>query len=138
LQERTVLMLSSSFSRFINARRRIVQPMIDQSNRAGKFNRHAQQNISVRSLVGERLSYDENLILTLTSSVRFERRRTDDDMSIDETRLIENDVNSQSNSLGHLSHCSSSLFLSFSCCQCELFARMRETIQPTKDEIFFV
>lgn len=28
-----------SFSRFINARRRIVQPMIDQSNRAGTFQR---------------------------------------------------------------------------------------------------
>ena len=29
---------SFSISRFINARRRIVQPMIDQSNRAGKHN----------------------------------------------------------------------------------------------------
>ncbi len=31
--------ISFSFLRFINARRRIVQPMIDQSNRAGKITR---------------------------------------------------------------------------------------------------
>jgi hypothetical protein len=39
LQQRTTknLMLCFLTSRFINARRRIVQPMIDQSNRAGKF-----------------------------------------------------------------------------------------------------
>lgn len=31
-------------ARFINARRRIVQPMIDQSNRAGKKNSNQKQN----------------------------------------------------------------------------------------------
>ena len=37
-------------SRFINARRRIVQPMIDQSNRAGKL------NINENEMIDERLS----------------------------------------------------------------------------------
>lgn len=41
LESKTKIFFSSlSLCRFINARRRIVQPMIDQSNRAGKYHSH--------------------------------------------------------------------------------------------------
>lgn len=54
-------MIMFFFSRFINARRRIVQPMIDQSNRAGRAALHSVFNVLNNRLIRWRRAARDSL-----------------------------------------------------------------------------